>query len=83
LVIAKSISCRGNPSGGFMSYLTNNLPHNSHLVGAMNNPIPTDNVDTSPQEVENILENEKDIVRTEKWILWNPDEDVRLMSAWI
>ncbi|CAL4949654.1 unnamed protein product [Urochloa decumbens] len=73
----------GNPSGGFMSFLTNNLPHNSHFVGAMNNPLPTNNVDSSPEEVGNILESENDTVRTEKRILWNVDEDVRLMSAWI
>jgi hypothetical protein len=49
----------------------------------MNNQMPTSKVDTSPQEVENILENENDIVRTEKRISWNNEEDVRLMSAWI
>ncbi|CAL5079979.1 unnamed protein product [Urochloa decumbens] len=58
------------PSGGFMSYFTNQ-PHNSHLVGAMSSP--QHNVDNSPQ----------DNVRTEKRIMWTEEEDIRLMSAWI
>ncbi|CAL5023240.1 unnamed protein product [Urochloa decumbens] len=49
----------------------------------MNNPVSTNNVDSSPEHVENILESESDTIRTEKRILWNVDEDVRLMSAWI
>jgi hypothetical protein len=49
----------------------------------MNNPVHTNNANTSPEDVENILENENDNIRTEKKILWNGDEDVRLMSAWI
>jgi hypothetical protein len=65
-----------------MSYF-NNLPHNSHLVGAINNPLPTIDVDTSPEEVENILGNENGTVRTEKRIMFTMEEDVRMMSAWI
>ncbi|CAN6202331.1 unnamed protein product [Urochloa humidicola] len=54
-----------HPSGGFMSYFTSQ-PHNSHMVGAMNNPLPTNNVDSSPEQVDNILESENNITRTEK-----------------
>jgi hypothetical protein len=42
------------------------------------------NIGSSPEvEILGNASNEKDTVRTEKRILWNPDEDVRLMSAWI
>jgi hypothetical protein len=53
------------------------------LVGALNQHQNNDG--SSPPEVEILgtASNENDIVRTEKRILWNPDEDVRLMSAWI
>jgi hypothetical protein len=45
---------------------------------------PQNNIGSSPEvEILRNASNEKDTVRTEKRILWNPDEDVRLMSAWI
>jgi hypothetical protein len=46
---------------------------------------PKNNIGSSPPEVEILgnASNEKDTVRTEKRILWNSDEDIRLMSAWI
>ncbi|CAN6235832.1 unnamed protein product [Urochloa humidicola] len=70
------------PSGGFMSYFTNQ-PHNSHLVGAMNSQLSTNSVLNSSQGVEFPGGNENDNVRTEKRIMWTEEEDIRLMSAWI
>ncbi|CAL5062572.1 unnamed protein product [Urochloa decumbens] len=73
-------------NGSFMRYFSNQ-PHNSHLVGAINQAHNNDC--SSPSEVgnENEHENENENVivekRTEKRIMWNVDEDVRLMSAWI
>ncbi|KAG2610172.1 hypothetical protein PVAP13_4KG180933 [Panicum virgatum] len=79
-------------NGGFMSYFSNQ-PHNSHLVGAINQAHNNDG--SSPPEVEVLLGNENEhenenenqnVIaekRTEKRIMWNVDEDVRLMSAWI
>ena len=77
-----------------MSYFSNQ-PHNSHLVGAINQAHNNDG--SSPPEVEVLLGNENkhenenenenhNVIaekRTEKRIMWNVDEDVRLMSAWI
>ncbi|CAO2205284.1 unnamed protein product [Urochloa humidicola] len=79
-------------NGGFMSYFSSQ-PHNAHLVGAINQA--HNNGASSPSEVEvlsgnenehgNENENQNVIAekRTEKRIMWNVDEDVRLMSAWI
>ncbi|CAO2035052.1 unnamed protein product, partial [Urochloa humidicola] len=73
-------------NGSFMSYFSNQ-PHNSHLVGAINQAHNND--DSSPSEVEVLLGNENEnqnVIaekRTEKRIMWNMDEDVRLTSAWI
>ncbi|CAN6222894.1 unnamed protein product, partial [Urochloa humidicola] len=79
-------------NGGFMRYFSNQ-PHNSHLVGAINQAHNNDG--TSPSEVEVLLGNQNEhenenqnqnVIaekRTEKRIMWNMDEDVRLTSAWI
>ncbi|CAD6256148.1 unnamed protein product [Miscanthus lutarioriparius] len=73
--------------GGFMRYF-GNQPHNFHLVGA--HCIPETNGGSLPSEVELLSEQhpvlvngENENVRTEKWIMWTPNEDERLMSAWI
>ncbi|CAL4899085.1 unnamed protein product [Urochloa decumbens] len=69
-----------HPSGGFMSYFSNQ-PQNSHLVGgAMHrSPLFNNNDESSPPQAD--IGN--DSVRTEKRIMWTIDEDVRVMSAWI
>jgi hypothetical protein len=55
------------------------------LVGAINQAHNNDG--SSPPEVEVLLgnenENQNQNVIAEKRIMWNVDEDVRLMSAWI
>jgi len=81
--------------GGFMRYF-GNQPHNFHLVGTpshnshVNISIPETNGGSSPSEVEFLSEqlpvlvnDENEMVRTEKRIMWTPQEDDRLMSAWI
>jgi len=81
--------------GGFMRYF-GNQPHNFHLVGTpshnshVNISIPETNGGSSPSEVEFLSEqlpvlvnDENEMVRTEKRIMWTPQEDERLMSAWI
>lgn len=80
-----AISCRDQdvrPPGGFMSYFGNEA-HNSHLVGAVIHMSPLNQAHngSSPPEVEILHGN--DSVRTEKRIMWTPDEDVRVMSAWL
>ena len=80
---------------GFMRYF-GNQPHNFHLVGTpshnshVNISIPETNGGSSPSEVEFLSEqlpvlvnDENEMVRTEKRIMWTPQEDERLMSAWI
>ena len=73
-----------------------NQPHNFHLVGTpshnshVNISIPETNGGSSPSEVEFLSEqlpvlvnDENEMVRTEKRIMWTPQEDERLMSAWL
>ncbi|CAL4993194.1 unnamed protein product [Urochloa decumbens] len=69
-----------HPSGGFMSYFSNQ-PQNSHLVGgAMHrSPLFNNNAESSSPQAD--IGN--DSVRTERRIMWTIDEDVRVMSAWI
>jgi hypothetical protein len=80
-----AISYRGQdvcPPRGFVSYFANEA-HNSHLVGAAihsSSPNEAHNVGSLP-DVELVHGN--DNVRTDKRVIWNVDEKVRLMSAWI
>ncbi|CAO2210939.1 unnamed protein product [Urochloa humidicola] len=70
------------PPGGFMSYFANEA-ENSHLVGTPIHISPLNEAVNagSPPDVQVVHGNEN--TRTEKRIMWNVDEEVRLMSAWI
>ncbi|KAG8094932.1 hypothetical protein GUJ93_ZPchr0012g19058 [Zizania palustris] len=87
-----------HPTGGFMS-LFNNQPHlskNSYSVGNPSHYAPfkaprsVDNGGSSSQAMEVLSEQQTievdsstENVRTEKRIMWTPEEDERLMSAWL
>ncbi|CAL4914566.1 unnamed protein product [Urochloa decumbens] len=70
------------PPGGFMSYFANEA-ENSHLVGTPIHSSPLNEAINagSPPDVQVVHGNEN--TRTAKRIMWNVDEEVRLMSAWI
>ncbi|CAN6382126.1 unnamed protein product [Urochloa humidicola] len=70
------------PPGGFMSFFENEA-QNSHLIGTRIHSSPLNEAVNvgSPPDVELVHGN--DSARTQKRIMWNVDEEVRLMSAWI
>ncbi|XP_022684446.1 glutathione S-transferase T2-like [Setaria italica] len=83
-----------HPPGGFMGLFNNqsHLSQNSHFVGAPSHyaPFKPNNSGNSSQEVQVLSEQEAievdsdtENVRTEKRILWTPEEDKKLMSAWL
>ncbi|XP_072148024.1 uncharacterized protein [Setaria viridis] len=77
-----------HPPGGFMGLFNNesHLSQNSHFVGAPSHyapfkaPRPVD-VGVSFASMDALHDTEN--VRTEKRILWTPEEDEKLMSAWL
>lgn len=70
-------------SDGFMNYMMSeqrNAPENSHFVGRTSHCIEVDEAGDNPIDIE---EKDADEVRTEARLIWKPNEDGRVMSAWL